>query len=271
MGCGGSSAKSTQSGPAKPTQKTPVLAYWGIIGRGDQCRILLHHLGVKFEDKMYTPGDDSAAGWPKQKDKLGMVFPNLPYFNDGESIHAETLPVLRSICRKYCPAYLGRNQKEQAYADSFANTIYGDFGPWLGAAFFSPDYNAKRAELCESASKICETIQKCLGTKRFIAGDITYCDFMTYWALKYLNRFDPSIIKAFPKIATYVQNMHSLKGASAAEAKYDKELALMPPFSPWQQDHPHGSKAAPAKTAAPAQAVQPPCTLAYWGIVGRGD
>lgn len=66
MGCGGSSAKSTQSGTAKPSsQKTPVLAYWGVIGRGDVCRILLHHLGIKFEDKMYTPGDDSAAGWPK--------------------------------------------------------------------------------------------------------------------------------------------------------------------------------------------------------------
>ena len=99
---------------SKPAGPPCVLAYWGIVGRGDQCRILLKHLGVNFEDKFYTPGDDSAAGWPKSKDSLGMIFPNLPYFKCGDTTHAETLPVLRSICRHYRPEYLGRNQTEQA-------------------------------------------------------------------------------------------------------------------------------------------------------------
>ena len=206
MGCGGSSSsKGGSSGSGGKGGATPVLGYWGIIGRGDQCRILLHHLGVKFEDKMYAPGADAKDGlWPGNKANLGMVIPNMPYWKDGDVVHAETLPVLRSICRKYKPQYLGRNPKEQAYADAFCNTIYGDFGPWLGAAFFAYDKAAVPDRIAE-AKKVCETIQKCLGDKKFIAGDITYCDFMVYWALKYYNRFDPSIIAAFPKLAAYVK------------------------------------------------------------------
>ena len=166
-----------------------------------------------------------------------MLFPNLPYFSCGDITHAETLPVLRSICRQYCPQYLGRNQTEQAYADSFANTIYGDFGPWLGAAFFAPDYKAKKENHIESAMKICETIQNCLGNKKFIAGGLTYVDFMVYWALKYFNIFDLSIIQSFPNIETYVQNMHALKNVKDAEAHYNT-IPLLPPFAAWHNDHP---------------------------------
>lgn len=137
MGCGGSKARQVGASNAKK----PTLGYWGIIGRGDQCRILLQHLGVDFEDKYFGPGESANVAdsqWPGCKANLGMVIPNMPYFQDGDVVHAETLPVLRTICRKYAPKYLGRNQKEQAYADSFTSTIYDNFQPWLAAAFFAP-------------------------------------------------------------------------------------------------------------------------------------
>jgi len=168
-----------------------------------------------------------------------MVFPNLPYFKCGDISHAETLPVLRSICRQYAPEYLGRNQTEQAYADSFANTLYGDFGPFLVSAFFAPDAPENRPPNLAKAKQICETVQNCLGNKRFVAGnDVTYCDFMLYWALKYFNVYDKSIIQAFPKIAAYVQTMNSLKNVADAEAEYSK-IPLLPPFAGWMDSHPH--------------------------------
>ena len=43
----------------------PTFAYWSIRGRGDPGRMLLHHLGVDFEDKMYTLGDETSPdSWP---------------------------------------------------------------------------------------------------------------------------------------------------------------------------------------------------------------
>ena len=89
---------------------------------------------------------------------------------------------------------------------------------------------------------------------------MTYCDFIVYWAIKYFNRFDASIIKSFPKIGTYVLNMHSLKGVSAAEAKYDK-LPLLPPFAAWMKDDPPGTEATPAKPNALLAAAEP-----YWSV-----
>ena len=61
---------------------------------------------------------------------------------------------------------------------------------------------------------------------------------MVYWALKYFNRFDASIIKSFPKIVAYVADMHTLNGVATAEALYD-EIPLLPPFAAWMNDHPH--------------------------------
>ena len=241
MGCGGSSSSKggASTGGAKKGGPKPVFAYWGIIGRGDVGRILLHHLGVDFEDRYFGPGESTNpkdCQWPGSKPKLGMAFPNLPYWQEGDTIHAETLAVLRSICRSYSPEYLGRNPKEQAYADSFSGTIYGDFGPWLGPAFFAPvtDKNA----LITQAKGIVATISKCIGNKQFIAGDVTYCDFIAYWALKYFNRFDESIVKSDPKVVAYVAKMHGLKGVAAAEAMYDSKLALLTPDAAWMKDHP---------------------------------
>ena len=78
-----------------------------------------------------------------------MTFPNLPYFKDGEIIHSETIPILRSICRKYAPKYLGLNEKSQAAADCFTNTIYESFNVWFGAYMFAEDYASKRVEARE--------------------------------------------------------------------------------------------------------------------------
>lgn len=61
---------------------------------------------------------------------------------------------------------------------------------------------------------------------------------MAYWALKYFDRFDESIVKSDAKVGAYVKRMHDLKGVAAAEANYDKSLALLPGNAAWMADHP---------------------------------
>jgi hypothetical protein len=64
-----------------PKNNHVKLAYWGIRGLAQTPRHLLAFSGVKFENFLYTNGDD----WFKN-DKLhaGIDFPNLPYLIDGE-------------------------------------------------------------------------------------------------------------------------------------------------------------------------------------------
>jgi glutathione S-transferase len=90
----------------------PTLGYWNVRGLGGICRALLRHLAVDFEDKMYVLGDESAASWASCKEGVGLNFPQLPHLIDGDVKVSEHKTVIRSIARKYAPAYLGRTLKE---------------------------------------------------------------------------------------------------------------------------------------------------------------
>ncbi len=104
----------------------PTLGYWNVRGLASVSRSLLHHLGVDFEDKMYTIGDETpGTKWADVKPTLGLNFPNLPHFIDGDVQVTEHKAVLRSIARKYAPAYLGRTLAEEAVADQLTDVLSG--------------------------------------------------------------------------------------------------------------------------------------------------
>jgi hypothetical protein len=90
--------------------KRPTLAYWGVRGIGSMARALLTHLNIEFEDKRYTDRET----WLADKAVLPMNFPNLPYYLDGDVKMSESMAIVRQICRKYEPTYLGRTLREQA-------------------------------------------------------------------------------------------------------------------------------------------------------------
>ena len=273
MGCGGSTSKAPDV--RKPSaQPVPVLGYWSIQARGDPCRMLLHNLGIKFEDKKYNFGETAGPNsWPANKTKLGMAFPNLPYWKDADVIHSETLPVLRSICRRYCPQYMGRNQKEQAMADSFANTIYGGLVPWFGTYMSKPDYADKKEAGIAAGREYRDTIERCIGTKRFVAGDVTYADFITYWILKVLKLYEPSIVSEKPVIVAYMRNFAALKGILAAENAY-KNLPQFSPMCAWWKDNMPGARPSAPKTTTAVAPTGAPATVpvfGYYNVQGRGD
>lgn len=236
--------------------------------------MLLHHLGVKFEDKRYKIGDNSSEAWKNQKDKLGMPFPNLPYFIDGDVKHSETLAVLRSICRIYRPEYLGRNQKEQAYTDSFANSIYDLLNSWIPPYLQPADWADKKPEACAAAKKHIETIIACMQNNKFLAGnDVTYIDFMTYGYLKLLKVYDESIVTGFPKIVEYMRNMASLKGvAEAAAAQAD--IPVLTTFAAWQKDMDAGKVSSSSGSSAKQATVVEDkgiCVGEDWSDAGAKD
>jgi hypothetical protein len=96
--------------------------------------MLLTHLGVDFEDKMYPLGEyPDFAGrldWRIEKPKLPMAFPNVPYIIDDDVKISENRAIMRFICHKYKPEYLGRTLQQQAACHEFYditnNTKYND-------------------------------------------------------------------------------------------------------------------------------------------------
>ncbi len=69
-----------------------TLGYWNVRGLGQPIRYLLKYAGVKFDDKRYEFGAGSSMtelesickNWIPDKFNLGLDFPNLPFFIDGD-------------------------------------------------------------------------------------------------------------------------------------------------------------------------------------------
>ena len=216
----------------------PTLGYWSIRGRAEQCRMLLHHLGIEFEDKQWRLEEAaSPEGWFANKHSLGMKFPNLPYWQEDDIFHSGAMPVLRSICRKYKPEYLGRNQIEQAATDSIVDVIYPQVDPWLGTYFMAPDYADKIEEGCEKMREVLGQIMAAKGNNWFLCGqEPTYADFMVNWLISVFILYDEETVNEFPVILQYHNAYKTLSGIDAGERAMSQML-YFPPNAGWQADN----------------------------------
>jgi len=66
----------------------PILGYWKLRGLAQHIRLMLEYLGEEYEDKTYTngPAPDyfDKSDWKPVKFTLGLDFPNIPYYIDGD-------------------------------------------------------------------------------------------------------------------------------------------------------------------------------------------
>merc|ERR1712080_85197 len=63
-----------------------TLCYWDIRGLAQPIRLLLEYTGTKYQNKMLSRGpapDFDGSCWTDIKEFLGLDFPNLPYYIDG--------------------------------------------------------------------------------------------------------------------------------------------------------------------------------------------
>ena len=214
----------------------PTLGYWSIRGRAWQCRMLLYHLGVSFEDKLWALGDDSPNGWMENKFSIGMWAPNLPYWHDGEVYHSGAMPVLRSICRKHKPEYLGRTLKEQAAVDAYVDHFYPQVDPWLATYFMAPDYANKYDEGSQAAIKILEQVNDAKGHSRFLAGDeLTYADFMINWLFRVFRLYNEDVFTGFDGLILYHKRYLGLPGIKEGD-EAQEDMLWFPPVG-WQADN----------------------------------
>ena len=98
-------------------------------------------------------------------------------YKDGDIFHSESIPILRSICRKHRPEYLGRNLVEQSRADALGQSLWDPFFKWASPYMFAEDYKDKMEEGKAAAADYLNQLAAVLGDNDFIAGGVTYADF----------------------------------------------------------------------------------------------
>jgi len=188
----------------------PVLGYWKIRGLAQPIRLMLGYLDIDFEDKMYevTDGPEfSRDAWLKEKFTLGLDFPNLPYYFDGDTKLSQSSAILRHIARKH--DLLGKTDQEKDRCDQAAEQIadfrmgfvklsYGIFQGW--------DFKEKGPVYAENIFTTLKPFEAFLGDHDWLAGaNITWADFMMWEMLDQHLLFKPDCLDELPKLAAYHQ------------------------------------------------------------------
>merc|ERR1711936_1241328 len=148
----------------------PILAYWDIRGLAEPVRLCLEYGGVEYDEKKYACGeapDYDRTCWFGEKFSLGLDFPNLPYFIDGDLKFTESWAILRYAAHK--AGVVLTDSKQQAIADMVAGVV-NDFR----MSFVMMCYGfggVSKEKFLESLPKHLETFNEFLNGKKWAAGD----------------------------------------------------------------------------------------------------
>jgi len=198
----------------------PILGYWAIRGLASPIRMMLHYLNVEFEDKQYETvnsanPDEAKQQWNKDKDGLGLEFPNLPYYIDGDLRLTESLAISKHLARKNGLA--GDSEADYIRIDVAVGVIM-DIGREFAMLCYGPNFEQNVVGYKAVLPTKVEKLAKLLGKGKYLLGDkICWVDFTLFEMLERLLAFDQGCLKG-TCLACFHRNFASLPAIS----KYQK-------------------------------------------------
>lgn len=188
----------------------PVLGYWKLRGYAQPIRLMLGYLEIDFEDKMYEIGDApefNRDAWLSEKFSLGLDFPNLPYYFDGDVKMSQSKAIMRHIARKH--DLLGKTEQEKDRCDEVAEQITDlrmAFGRMCYDVYYGGNFKVKGPTYIENLTKTLIPYQSFLGDNPWLAGaNITWADFLMWEVLDQHLLFKPGCLDDLPELAAYHQ------------------------------------------------------------------
>ncbi|KAM8830351.1 glutathione S-transferase Mu 4-like [Synchiropus picturatus] len=192
-----------------------TLAYWDIRGLAQPIRLLLAYAGVEFEDKYYVCGDGPTfdkSCWIKEKEQLGLDFPNLPYLIDGDVKITQSNAIMRYVARK--ANLCGATEEEQTRVDVMENQAM-DFRNGFVRVCYSQDCDKQKAGYLENLQGTLQRFSNFLGDRKWFAGDnITFVDFIMYELLDQHRMFEPGCLK-FKNLQDLMKRFEALEKIDA--------------------------------------------------------
>eukprot|EP00076_Gallus_gallus_P034161 XP_024999699.1 glutathione S-transferase 2-like [Gallus gallus] len=193
-----------------------VLGYWDIRGLAHAIRLLLEHTGTPYEDKLYSCGeapDYDKSQWINEKEKLGLDFPNLPYFIDGDVKLTQSNAILRYIARKH--NMCGDTEEERQRVDVLENQVM-DFRMSLVMVCYSPDFEKLKPGYLEQLPGKLRLFSAFLGDRKWFAGEkLTFVDFLMFDVLDQNRIFAPRCLEPYGNLGSFMERFGALEKVAA--------------------------------------------------------
>jgi glutathione S-transferase len=156
-----------------------------------------------------VPGPEiDKSDWLKVKFQLGLDFPNLPYYIDGDLKITESNAIKRHLGRKN--GLTGRNEEEKAHADMLENLSY-NFHLEFARVCYGPNFEEISAEYKKGLPDKLKRYSDFLANKKFFTSDqITFADFHMYELIDILHLFSPESVEAFPNLMDFKKRIEEL-------------------------------------------------------------
>ncbi|XP_028398305.1 glutathione S-transferase Mu 3-like [Dendronephthya gigantea] len=189
---------------------------------GNFCLLRSAYTETVFEEKRYACGpapDFSRECWLKEKNNLGLDFPNLPYYIDGDTKITQSSAIIRYIARKH--NLLGTTDEEKLKVDMIEHCII-DFQKAFTGLCYNPAFDKRVDNYKETVGAKLALFEKYLGDKPFFAGDkLTFPDFLMYEMIDQHKIFDKTLLEPFKKLLAFADRIEAIPQI-AAYKKSDK-------------------------------------------------
>eukprot|EP00747_Dinoflagellata_sp_TGD_P067979 gnl/TRDRNA2_/TRDRNA2_155514_c0_seq3.p1 gnl/TRDRNA2_/TRDRNA2_155514_c0~~gnl/TRDRNA2_/TRDRNA2_155514_c0_seq3.p1 ORF type:complete len:267 (+),score=60.48 gnl/TRDRNA2_/TRDRNA2_155514_c0_seq3:60-803(+) len=225
--------------PTAPVDGKITTVYWNICGLGQPIRYALELAGVEYVDVRvhWGPGEPGTAGYKKMYfDRMpalseAMLFPNLPYFLDGEIALAQSNTIMRHIGRKF--NLMG--DPSQAHIVDLIFDQTADFdGQSTGLSYREGLPGLKK--YCEQRlPEMLSHWARLLGDKKFMTGEsVTVADLKVYETLRKLKLIEeqPEVgTKALASCPTLLQFLARVEELPAMKAYLASEQFMARPLN----------------------------------------
>ncbi|KAK3581608.1 hypothetical protein CHS0354_000149 [Potamilus streckersoni] len=188
----------------------PLLGYWKNRGLAQPIRLLLHYVRENYDDYTYEEGDApdySREQWLRVKDIIGLPFPNLPFYLDGDLKITQSNAIIRYIARKH--DLLGKTEEDKVAVDVLLEQAM-DFRNALVKLAYSGDYEKLKDDYFKELPQTLQRFEAFLGDKSFFIGrKITAPDFVLYELLDQHRLMKEGCLTDFPKLLAFLDRIEA--------------------------------------------------------------
>lgn len=220
------------------TKDQLILGYWNIRGFAEPARLLLQYAKTPFTNKLYNFGDApdfKRDEWLKEKNSLGLDFPNLPYLIDGDLKLSQAKAILTHLGRKL--KMMGTNERETSMIELLIDQSNDLRQELNNVCYRAINFDAVKKKFCDETLpihlKLFEDFLTRQGKKWLIGDTLTVADFQLFeyldhcWLLSNENWAEyPKVLaymKAFrelPELKKYLDTEHAKRPINGKMAKF---------------------------------------------------